>query len=190
MDTRNYENPFASSEDEIGQMDVAVEEEGLIRESIRRIILEASVFQCNSHSLGFIDDKGNWLDTEGADHQDYLWANVYDMEDKRPGGYPMPASWIKVSNANQVFFGGNSWDEVTHEQIHGLIEMWDDCSPFSRWIQNQTETKKVLFGIVPCVGMEDNYDQPAEWMTIPDFLGLYGGRRVVDNFYGMLLGEL
>ena len=53
MDTRGYENPFASSEEEIGQMDVAVEEEELIREttqserllrkSIRLIILEGEL---------------------------------------------------------------------------------------------------------------------------------------------------
>ena len=39
VDTDNYENPFASSKKEIGQMDVAVEEEELIRETIRRLIL-------------------------------------------------------------------------------------------------------------------------------------------------------
>ena len=39
MDTRGYDNPFATSEEEIGQMDVAVEEEDLIREAIRRLIL-------------------------------------------------------------------------------------------------------------------------------------------------------
>lgn len=189
MDTRGYENPFASSEEEIGQMDVPVDEEAILRESIRTIILEASNFQCNNHSLGFIDDKGNYLDTEGCDHSDWLWDRVYNQDDSaRP--FPMPAGWIKVSNANQVFIGGNSWDEVTPEQIDGLIEMWGACSKYSRWIQSQTETKKVLFGTVPCVGMEDNYDGPAEWMTIPDFLGLYGGRNAVDNFYGMLLGEL
>jgi hypothetical protein len=42
VDTRGYENPFASSEEEIGQMDVRIEEEDLIRESIRLIILEFS----------------------------------------------------------------------------------------------------------------------------------------------------
>jgi len=39
----NYENPFASSEEEIGQMDIAVDEEELIRESIRLIILESEL---------------------------------------------------------------------------------------------------------------------------------------------------
>ena len=190
MDINNYENPFATTEEEIGQMDVQIDDESILRESIRSIILEANDFQCNNHSLGFIDNEGNWLDTDGADHVDYLWANVYGMEDNRPGGYPMPAGWIKVSNANQVFFGGNSWDEVTKEQIDGLIDMWGDCSKFSRWIQTQTETKKVLFGMQECEGMEDNYDRPSKWMAIPEFLGLYGGRDAIDNFYGMLLGEL
>ncbi len=39
MDTKEYENPFASSEKEIGQTDVPIEEEELIRETIRRLIL-------------------------------------------------------------------------------------------------------------------------------------------------------
>ena len=39
MDTKGYENPFASREEEIGQKDVAIEEEELIRETIRRLIL-------------------------------------------------------------------------------------------------------------------------------------------------------
>ena len=56
MDTRGYDNPFASSEEEIGQMDVAIEEEELVRESIRRIILEVHSFECNKHSLGWINE--------------------------------------------------------------------------------------------------------------------------------------
>ena len=39
MDTRGYENPFASTTEEIGQKDVTIEEEELIRETIRRLIL-------------------------------------------------------------------------------------------------------------------------------------------------------
>ena len=34
-----YPNPFATTTEEIGQMDVAIEEEELIRETIRRLIL-------------------------------------------------------------------------------------------------------------------------------------------------------
>ena len=43
VDTRGYENPFASSKEEIGQMDVAIEEEDVLRESIRTIILESEL---------------------------------------------------------------------------------------------------------------------------------------------------
>ena len=39
MDTDNYENPFASSEKEIGQMDVQIDDELVLRETIRRLIL-------------------------------------------------------------------------------------------------------------------------------------------------------
>lgn len=181
----NYEDVFPSNSREIGQMDVAIGEEELIRESIRKIILEADGFQCNSHSLGFVDDQGNWLDTEGADHSDYLWANVYDMEDNRPGGYPMPDGWIKVSNASQIFFGGNSWDEVTPEQIDGLIEMWGVCSKYSKWIKREPETFQVIFGLISNKRRMSNLEE----MTIPEFLKRYAGNAAIDDFYGMLLGE-
>ena len=157
----------------------------LLGESIERLV-EADGFQCNSHSLGFVDDQGNWLDTEGADHQDYLWANVYGMEDNRPGGYPMPDGWIKVSNASQIFFGGNSWDEVTPEQIDGLIDMWNACSKYSKWIKREPETFQVIFGLISNKRRMSNLEE----MTIPEFLKRYGGRHSVDTFYGMLLGEL
>ena len=185
----NYEDVFPTSEKEVGQMDVAVEEEELIRESVRRIILEASDFQCNSHSLGFVDDKGNWLDTEGADHSDYLWANVYDMEDRRPGGYPIPLNWIKVSNSTNIFFCGDSFDDITAAQVSGLIKMWGECSKYSRWIQNQPETYECTFATIdPNEGWSKITDGFA--MTIPKFLEKYGDRNAVDTFYGMLLGEL
>ena len=190
MDTSNYENPFASTEKEIGQMDVQIEEEDVLRESIRRIILESQLgFQCNNHSLGWIDDKGAWINCEGKSHGEWLFRHYYN-EVVPEGGVSNPFNWIKVSNASQIFLCGRSWDDVTEKQINGLIEMWGECSKFSKWIQRETETFKVLFGIVESNEMRDNYDQPAQQMTIPDFLGLYGGRNAIDNFYGMLLGEL
>ena len=39
MDISNYENPFASNEKEIGQMDVEIDDESILRETIRRLIL-------------------------------------------------------------------------------------------------------------------------------------------------------
>jgi len=40
VDIRDYENPFASSEEEIGQKDVVIDDETVLREMIRRIILQ------------------------------------------------------------------------------------------------------------------------------------------------------
>ena len=71
VDIDNYENPFASSEKEIGQMDVAIEEEELVRESIRTIILEVNGYQCTHHSLGWIDDDGDWMSCEGMSHGEW-----------------------------------------------------------------------------------------------------------------------
>jgi hypothetical protein len=39
VDTRDYENPFASRVEEIGQEDIAIDEETVLRETIRRLIL-------------------------------------------------------------------------------------------------------------------------------------------------------
>ena len=188
VDIDNYENPFASSKKEIGQMDVPIDEEDVLRESIRVMILEVNDFQCNNHSLGFIDDKGNWIDTEGADHQDYLWANVYDMEDNRPDGYPVPDGWIKVSNANEFWFTAKDWSEMTFAQFEGMVEMWSGCKRYSNWLKNDTENFYVTFGTsdpTSSFGFE-HMDQ----YTIPQFIDKYVGRRGEDLFYGMLLGEL
>jgi len=187
VDTRGYENPFASSVDEIGEWYVAVEEEDLIRESVRRLILEVSDFQCNNHSLGFIDDKGNWLDTEGADHVDYLWDRVYNQDDSAKP-FPMPNGWIKVSNANEFWFAAKDWSEMTFAQFEGMVEMWSQCKQYSRWLQKDVENFYVTFGTTDpnsSFGFEH-----MEQYTIPQFIDKYVGRRGEDLFYGMLLGEL
>ena len=190
MDISNYENPFASNEKEIGQMDVEIDDESILRESIRMIILESQLgFQCNNHSLGWVDDKGNWINWAGGSHGEWLIRHYYKGIIPE-NGVENPFGWIKVSTSSQIFLAGDSWDNVTKDQINGLIEMWGECSPHSRWIQNKTETFKVLFGIIETDEMRDNYDQSAQQMTIPEFLGMYGGRDSIDYFYGMLLGEL
>ena len=163
-----------------------------LREAIRAIILEVNDFQCNNHSLGWISPDGEFIDLQNhGTHDD--WMAGYIIRNKLQDKIPLdssPPGWIKISNANQIFFGGKSWDNATKEQIDGLIEMWNSCSKYSRWIQNEPESHKVLFGMFDCAGMEGNHDLPVAWMTIPEFLGLYGGRKSIDNFYGMLLGEL
>ena len=188
MDTRGYENPFASSKEEIGQSDVPVDDEAILRESIRSMILEVNGYQCTHHSLGWIDDDGDWMSCEGMSHGEWLYRYHYDEEEPEDG-IEIPQNWIKVSNAENIFFCGRSWDDVTNAQIEGLIEMWSECSRYSKWIQYQTETFEVTFGMIDSFEMRDNGYRLTK-MTIPEFLGMYGGRDSIDNFYGMLLGEL
>ena len=160
-----------------------------VRSIVRTLILESQLgYQCNNHSLGWVDDQGAWINCGGMSHGEWLYRYHYN-EVVPEGGVENPFGWIKVSNASQIFLAGRSWDEVTEGQVDALIEMWGECSKHSRWIQRDTETFEVLFGIIESDELPDNYDAPSFKMTIPDFLGLYGGRRAIDNFYGMLLGE-
>ena len=186
MDIRGYENPFASSEEEIGQMDVAIEEEELIRESVRRIILEVSEFGCNKHSLGFIDPKGNFIDLTdtGDDHNSWMWDNV--SNDLDAGS--IPRGWIKVSNANEFWFSAKDWSELSFKQFEGMVDVWSSCKAYSKWLQTDVEGFYVTFGTsdpTSSFGFEN-----MEQYTIPEFIDRYIGRRGEDLFYGMLLGEL
>ena len=183
MDTDNYENPFASSEKEIGQMDVQIDDIINLRETIRGMILEANDFGCNKHSLGFIDDKGKFIDlTESdQDHLEYL-GSIYGMDAPND----CPNGWIKVSNANNIFYTGGYWTEATEAQIDGLIEMWIACKKYSRWIDNDVENFYVNFGCQD----EDGESWDMTEQTIVEFLEMYGYRGQLDKFFGMLLGEL
>ena len=157
-----------------------------IRAIIRTLILEASAYQCNKHSLGWINTEGDWLDCRGSSHGEWLMVNYYD--NNPPDKYTIPENWIKVSNANNIFFCGDSFDDISPNQVDGLIEMWGECSNHSRWIQTQTETFYVTFGLIdkhePKEELLDMFE-----MTIPEFLHRFGGPNAIDNFYGMLLGE-
>tara|TARA_R110001599_G_scaffold14176_1_gene62366 strand:- start:800 stop:1714 length:915 start_codon:yes stop_codon:yes gene_type:complete len=68
VDINNYENPFASSEREIGQMDVEIEEEELLRETIRRLFLE--VYELDDEQIGrkekLMRDAGSWFGSKLA----------------------------------------------------------------------------------------------------------------------------
>ncbi len=159
-----------------------------VRRLIRSLILESQLgFQCNHHSLGFIDDKGDWINCGGMPHGEWLYRNYYD-ETIPEVGIQIPPNWVKISNAKNIFFCADSFDDITTEQISGLIDMWGDCSKHSQWIQNQTETFELTFATI---------DPTEGWsrlthgftMTVPDFLEKYGGRYAIDDFYGMLLGE-
>ena len=191
MDIDNYENPFASSEKEIGQMDVAVEEEELVRESIRKIILEANGFGCNNHSLGFIDPEGNFIDLSETEDDHNSWMETYQSVELGVDRYPMgqiPENWIKVSNANEFWFAAKDWNEMTFAQFEGLVDMWSSCKRHSKWLQGDVEGFHVTFGLSDPDPF--GFSEHMEQYTIPEFIDKFVGRRGEDLFYGMLLGEL
>ena len=191
MDTRGYENPFASSEEEIGQMDVPVDEESILRESIRIIILEGNNQGCNNHSLGWIDPDGTFHDiTEYLETHDD-WMDRYQAVELGVDRYPMgqiPNGWIKVSNANEFWFAAKDWNALTFEQFEGMVDAWSACKKYSNWLQNDVEGFYVTFGLSDPDPF--GFTEHMEQHTIPEFIDKYVGRRGEDLFYGMLLGEL
>ncbi len=50
MDIRNYENPFASSEEEIGREDVPINRKDLTMETLRRTIRALIIENMQSHT--------------------------------------------------------------------------------------------------------------------------------------------
>lgn len=196
MDINNYENPFASSEREIGQMDVAIKEEELIRESVRRIILESTEFGCNKHSLGFIDGAGKYIDLAphsdkaidvglGDNHDSYIWANV----DPNANSGSCPRGWLKLSNANEIWFNGTDLFDINSSQIQGLISMWVSCKSHSQWLKTDVEQFYVQFYTAQSVSQVTGnvLDWEMHEFTVPEFLERYGGRRASDAFFDMLL---
>lgn len=191
VDTDNYENPFASTEKEIGQMDVQIDEEDVLRESIRTIILEVNDFQCNTHSLGWISPDGEFIDLENhGTHDDWMIGHI--LRNKLQDRIPLdssPPGWIKVSTANELWLTGKDWSEMTFAQFEAMVEMWSQCKRYSRWLQIDAENFYVTFGTKDPTSGGFGHEHMDQY-TIPEFIDKYVGRRGEDLFYGMLLGEM
>ena len=132
-------------------------------------------FECNKHSLGWINEGGEFIDLHelgGITHGDYM-----ETLNLPPWGVD---PYIKVSNASELSIDWGTWDEIEEEQIDGMIDMWSACKRYSRWITHETETFKVNF-------IDSN---GSEKMTIPEFIARYGTREHEERFFGILLGEL
>ena len=143
-----------------------------LRNVVKNTILEVTGYGCNDHSLGFIDDHGEFIDLAqaGIEHQHYL-----DITGKQE----TPANWIKVSNANELWLEGDDWFKVTNDQIDGLMDMWVACSKYSNWIQSDIENFYVLFG---------TSDGDMEEFTVPEFIEIYGSREQIHQLFSKLLG--
>ena len=97
-------------------------------------------FTCNSHSLGFIDNKGNFINirTQPEEyfdyHKSYLLYHFPDRADDEEFLENGPDSWIKVSNANEIS-AKDIWN-IPKIQAKGLIDMWLDCKDHAVGIQD------------------------------------------------------
>ena len=152
-----------------------------VKRLIRKLILEVSSFGCNNHSLGYINDKGEFIDlTEtNQDHLEYL-GSIFGMD----APDDCPENWIKVGNANNVFMCGDYWNSATEAQIDGLIDMWASCKEYSNWIEDEIETAEVTFGVQGPDG--DMWEMNV--MTVVEFLEMYGYRGQIDRLFNELLG--
>jgi len=107
VDINNYKNPFASREREIGQMDVEIGEEELLRETIRKIILESSAEEWANSPEGIEFKKYHNQDRARAAIEELTtifndaysfevgsWSNkfdVYEMNDE-----PEPGCVVRI----------------------------------------------------------------------------------------------
>jgi len=97
VDIRNYENPFATSEEEIGQMDISIDNESLIRKQVREAIREQKAL----NEILMLDknytpiDQGTYeqICQEGIeffaiiDRLDILQEGMWDKLSKKAKGY-------------------------------------------------------------------------------------------------------
>ena len=144
-----------------------------VRQLVRNLISEVSYHGCTQHSLGFIDDLGNFIDLNKTGHSHFTYLEELFPEIIAP---PTPEGWIKVTNAYVLKYQKNDWSEISLSQINGLIDMWTACA---KWGLLDPERKVYFYNM-----HEDNFTQ-----SIGDFLEEYGSRRQVDRFYNFLLGE-
>ena len=146
----------------------------LTRRQLRRIIQEVTAFGCNKHSLGYIDEKGKFLDIsaeEYTSHDEWLLDNgMYPSE-------PMMNYWIKLSNANELSVP--FIHSVPQVQLDGLVNMWLQCKDHSRWIKNPEATHLNIYSF--------DFKQYEE-LTIPEFIEKHDkSGRAMERFFGALL---
>ena len=143
----------------------------IINEELRNVLKEADAYSCNKHSLGFIDDKGNFIDLEpfateyqkrtnvAYTHGDYLESVGLDWT---------PDGWIKISNWKTMKFEGPNLSNITYEQIDGFIEMWMSCSKFSKELKKNASVEPIT---IYTLGGE-KFDK-----SIDEFLYRYGDEK-------------
>ena len=141
----------------------------IIKEELRNVLKEVDVDSCNKHSLGFIDDKGNFIDIDES-HDKYLIDKGFaSPEDVDP---PAPDGWIKITNWQLFTFEGHDLSKITPKQINGLIEMWKSCSKFSEKLKKNALEEPIIFYTK---GSKKN-----KFKSIDDFLDKHGDKEGVQ----------
>ena len=159
----------------------------ITRRRLRKLINEVTKDACNTHSLGWIDPQGTFHDITTYMEIHDEWMDSYQAV--KLGNYDWvkgtnPPGWIKVSNAKELWYGGD-WKDVKKKsprQFNAMFQMWTACAPFCEWLQKDVEKTLVTFGSLT-TGQKQQF-------TIPDFIGMHLGRDAIFTFYGMLLGGL
>ncbi len=144
------------------------------RSQLRRLISEVTAFGCNKHSLGYVDEHGNFLDISAEDYTSHEeWLISKGLNDL----YPAQNYWIKLSNANELTVP--DIHEISQSQLHGLIDMWIACKDYARWIMNPESSYLNIY----------NFDfSEYEELTIPEFIEKHDrGGSGMEKFFGSLL---
>jgi hypothetical protein len=164
----------------------------IISEELRIVLKEADLYSCNQHSLGFIDDKGKYIDIDKVawttTHSGYMEGYLEDKkgfdfsgmseDDKRKIINKTPKGWIKISRADEITYEGTNWEKAKKEGlIEGLIEMWMACSKYSPWLKNKALVKTVKF----------RSDSGEETLTIDKFLDAYGTPEQLNRLFNYLM---
>ena len=164
----------------------------LIMESWRKnLILEITDWGCNTHSLGWIDPEGTFHDITEDDTpiHDAWMQNHLAFEYSQEYDGRIPDGWIKVSNANELFFAAPSWDQLTFKQFEGMCDMWLKCKKHSPWLSREIESFALTFGTTSYTPTGDGryyVNDNMEKLTVPEFIEKYIGREGEDLFFQML----
>ena len=156
----------------------------LVREYIRELLIErVSPVACNDHSLGFIDEKGNFIDIQAdgeSFHIDYLLKHFpEELENAQSLDeyFGAPIGWIKVSNSNEI--SAKNISDVTTAHVRGLISMWHQCKEYSGWIKDP-DSNPLYFYVF-------NGNDHLE-LTIPQFIDRFDqSGQLMDYFFEGLL---
>jgi len=163
----------------------------IINEELRNVLIEADAYSCNRHSLGFIDEKGKYIDidkipwttTHSGYMEGYLEKQGFDFsgmtdQEKYEATNITPKGWIKISRADEISYEGESWKKAKEKGlIDGLIEMWMACSKYSPWLKNKALVKPVIF----------RSNSGEETLTIDKFLDAYGTPEQFDKLFNYLM---